>query len=63
MNSLYNSMNPYSGLMSKFLEFRKTFSGDPKTMVQNFLNTGKMSQAQYNQLAAMATEFQKMIGQ
>lgn len=63
MNSLFNTMNPYGNLLGKFSEFRENFRGDPKTMVQNFLNTGKMSQAQFNQIASMATEFQKMIGQ
>lgn len=63
MNSLYNTFSPYGGLIGKFLEFKEMFKGDPRQQVQNFLNSGKMSQAQYNQLAAMATEFQKIIGQ
>ena len=28
----------------------------------NFLNSGKMSQSQFNQLQAMATQFQNMMG-
>lgn len=44
-------------LFSKFNEFRSSFQGDPKAKVQELLNTGQMSQEQFNMLSAMAQKF------
>ena len=41
-------------MMRRFNEFRKTFSGDPKQQVQELLNSGRMTQSQYNELQNMA---------
>ncbi|MBO6178540.1 MAG: hypothetical protein J6M62_03650 [Selenomonadaceae bacterium] len=49
-------MNPAT-FMQNFNAFAKNFKGgDPQQMVQNLLNTGKMTQAQYNQLRATANK-------
>lgn len=48
-------------LMNQFQQFRQTFQGDPKKQVQELLNTGKISQADYTRAAQMATELQKMM--
>lgn len=48
-------------LMKKLTEFRQSFQGDPKQQVQQLLNSGKMSQSQYNQLSQMATQIQNML--
>lgn len=58
-NSLYSLMN--SNLISQFEQFKKQFSGDPKQQVQNMLNSGQMSQQQFNQLSQMANQLQKML--
>lgn len=67
MNDLYNQLigstpnqnqNP---MIQQFINFRNNFNGDPKQMVQNLLNSGKMSQTQFNALAQQATQFQKMF--
>lgn len=50
-------------LVNRFLQFRKTFNGDPKQMVQQMLNTGRISQTQLNQYAQMANQlYQQMQG-
>ena len=66
-NPIYDAMgrqampgNPLY-MMQQFNQFRRNFNGDPKAIVQNMLNTGRMSQAQFNQLAQMANQFQKMM--
>lgn len=48
-------------LMQRFSQFKKTFSGNPKQQVQQLLNTGRMSQAQFNQLKQMADQMQNML--
>ena len=48
--------------MSQFQQFRQSFQGDPKTQVQQLLNSGQMTQEQFNQLSQAATQFQKMMG-
>ena len=48
-------------MINQFLEFRKTIQGNPQQMVQQLLQSGRMSQAQYNQLRQMAQEFQKLL--
>lgn len=42
-------------------QFSQTLQGDPKQQVQQLLNSGRMSQQQYNQLSQMATQIQKAI--
>ena len=49
-------------MMRRFNEFRKTFSGDPKQQVQELLNSGRMTQSQYNELQNMARQFAALMG-
>ena len=72
-NQLFNMLGSNSNLpgpfgnmqdlMSKLNQFRQSFQGDPKQQVQQLLNSGKMSQNQYNQLSQMATQIQNMLNQ
>ena len=43
-------------LISQFQQFRNNFRGDPKQQIQQLLNSGRVSQAQYNQAVKMANE-------
>ena len=52
--------NPFQ-MIQKFNEFRQNFTGDPKQMVQQLLQSGRMSQSQYNQLFQLANQFQKLV--
>jgi len=58
---LPGSLGNMQNLMSKLNQFRQTFHGDPKQQVQQLLNSGQMSQNQYNQLSQMATQIQNML--
>mgnify|MGYP006908933437 CR=1 FL=1 len=66
-NQLFNmlggqqQMNPMTNLVNPLNQFRQSFSGDPKQQVQQLLNSGRMSQNQYNQLSQMATQIQNML--
>ena len=67
-NPLYNmlgnqapNMGKMGNIIQQFQQFKNTFHGDPKQYVQNLLNTGKVSQAQYNQAVMMAQQLQKML--
>ena len=65
MNPLFNAMQPQNqtnGLFQRFQQFRQSFTGDPRQQVQNLLNSGKISQAQYNNAVQMAQQLQKMLG-
>ena len=52
-------MNP---MLQKFNKFRQMFKGDPQQQVQQMLNSGKISQAQYNQAVQMANQVAQMMG-
>ena len=50
-----------SNMIQQFNQFRETIQGDPKQQVQQLLNSGRMSQEQFNQLQQMAQQFQQML--
>lgn len=62
-NPLYNAMgNNQPNIFQQFQQFRQNFKGDPQQQVQQLLNTGKISQQQYNQAVQMAQQFAKTFG-
>lgn len=64
-NPLFQQMqlqNPVNGFIQRFQQFRQTFQGDPRQQVQDLLNSGRVSQAQYDQAVQMAQQLQRMIG-
>jgi len=64
-NPLYSQMQPkntMNGFMQRFQQFQQMFKGDPRQQVQNLLNSGKVSQSQYNQAVQMANQLQRMMG-
>lgn len=50
-----------ANLMNQFQQFRANFQGDPRQKVQELLNSGKMSQQQFNQLSQLAQQFQNFF--
>ena len=51
-----------NGFLQRLQQFKQAFSGDPRQRVQDLLNSGKISQQQYNQAVQMAQQLQKMMG-
>lgn len=54
-----NSFNPQ--MIQQFNQFRRTFNGNPQQTVMNMLRQGMMSNAQFQQLAQMANQFQNFM--
>ena len=52
-------MNP---MVQRFQQFRQMFRGDPKQQIQQMLNSGKVSQEQYNQAVQTAQQIARMMG-
>lgn len=63
-NPLFNMIGnqlPSNNLIQQFNQFKQTFKGDPKEQVQRMLNSGQITQDQYNKAVQMAQAFQNMI--
>ena len=73
-NNLYNQLNNNSNLqyvmnnfggfqqmMNQFNQFRNSLQGNPQQIVQGLLQSGRMSQAQFNQLSQMASQFKNLL--
>lgn len=56
-----NSPNSMQGVIKRFQDFKKSFSGDPQQQIQQLLNSGKVSQAQYNQAVQIAQQLQQLL--
>lgn len=55
-NQFGNQTNPFAEIIKQAQEFKKTFQGSPKEEVQKLLNSGQMSQQQFNQLSQVAQQ-------
>lgn len=65
MNKLYEEMkpqNPYQDFIKQFEQFKKTISGNPKEQVQQLLNSGKITQQQYNAAVQQANMIKSFFG-
>lgn len=60
-SSLFNQMN--TGIIKQFNDFANNFKGNPQEQVMNLLQSGKMTQAQFEQLKIQANQFQELINQ
>lgn len=47
-----------ANFINAFSQFRSTFQGDPRQKVQELINSGQMTQEQFQQLSQMATQLQ-----
>lgn len=62
MNPLYQQINNTSNnLLKQFQQFKQQFSGNPQEQVQQLLNSGKVSQAQYNRAVQIAQQLQQLL--
>lgn len=48
-------------MLQQLMQFKNGFKGDPRAQVQQLLNSGKVSQQQYDQAVQMANQIQKMF--
>lgn len=64
MNPLYQQINNTTNsnnLLKQFQQFKQQFSGNPQEQVQQLLNSGKVSQAQYNRAVQIAQQLQQLL--
>lgn len=61
-NQLYNSMNQPNNILQQFQQFRQNFKGDPQQTIQQLLNSGRITQQQYNQAVQTAQQLSRMMG-
>ena len=62
-NNFGNQANPMADLIRQAKEFKKQFTGSPRDEVQKLLNSGKMSQQQFNQLSQIAQQVVQAMGE
>ena len=53
---------PTNGFMGRLEAFSRNFRGDPRQQIQQMLNSGRITQAQYNQAVQMANSLMQMFG-
>lgn len=56
-----NQQNNMSQMINQFQQFKRTLNGNPKDMVMQMLNSGKISQADLNRAQAFAQQFQQFL--
>ena len=54
--------NGLSQIIEQAKQMRKTFNGNPQQVVQNLLNSGQMSQADFNKYSQIAQQVVQMMG-
>ena len=60
-NKLPNQFNNVQDMIKQFKQFRQSFNGNPQKQVQELLNSGRMSQDQFNYLKNIADQFQNLL--
>lgn len=55
-------MNGFQNVMQRFQQFQRMFSGNAEQQVKQLLQSGRVTQDQYNQAVQMAKQFQQMMG-
>ena len=65
MNPLFQMLNRPNNnmlqLLQQFQQFRQNFRGNPQQQIQRMLQTGQISQAQYNNAVQMAQQLQSFL--
>lgn len=60
MNRLFQMMQqspmPNNNFIQQFQNFARTFQGNPQQIVQNLMQSGKVTQAQYDQAVNIANQ-------
>lgn len=65
-NPIYNSManknNPFMHIMQEAQNLKNTFKGNPREEVQKLLNSGELSQSDFNRYSKIAQQVMQMMG-
>lgn len=63
-NPLYQQLGsnmPNNSMLQKLMQFKNTFNGNPQQIIQNMLNSGKITQSQLNQYAQQTNQIYKQF--
>lgn len=63
-NQLFNmigNQSPNNNIIQQFNQFKKSFSGNPQQMIQQMLNSGKITQDQLNSAMQRANQLMKLM--
>lgn len=63
---LYEALNGgqnMNSFMARFQQFAQTIQGDPRTQIQQLLNSGRITQQQYDQAVNMTNQMMEMFKQ
>ena len=55
-NQFGNQNNNMNAFINQIMNFKKNFTGNPKQEVERLLQSGQMSQQQFNQLSQIANQ-------
>ena len=63
MNPLFDLFNStaYPPVLQQFMQFKQSYKGDAKAQVQQMLNSGQISQAQYDEAVRKAQQIQSLL--
>lgn len=65
-NSLFEftrQANPFSQIINDARALKSSFSGNPREEVQRLLNSGQMSQADFNRYSQIAQQVVQAVGE
>ena len=65
MNPLYQRMMqnaPQNNVVQRFQQFRNQFRGNPQQQVQELLNSGRITQQQYDAAVQAANQIRNIVG-
>ena len=54
-------MGNVQDLMNQFNQFRQTFRGNPQQQIQQMMNSGQITQDQYNQAVQIAQQMMRFM--
>ncbi len=54
-------MNNMMNMLQQFMQFKNSFQGNPQQQIQQMLNSGKVSQQQYDDAVKKAQQLQQML--
>ena len=57
----FPGMGGLQNVINRFQQFKQTFTGNPQQQVQQMLNSGRVSQDQYNRAVQMAQQLQRLL--
>ena len=62
-NMMGNQSNPMADIIRQAKQFKNQFNGNPRQEVERLLQTGQMSQSDFNRLSQMAQQIVQAMGE